>query len=52
VLCGGDGGSAACGGAGFFLGWLPLATSYRDDTFGPDADEARDVLVRPAIPLH
>ncbi|XVQ10756.1 hypothetical protein ACQP1W_51075 [Spirillospora sp. CA-255316] len=52
VVCGGDGGSAVCGGSGFFLGWLPLATAYRDDTWVPDADEARDVLVRPAIPLH
>ncbi|MFC5751504.1 hypothetical protein [Actinomadura rugatobispora] len=52
VLCGGDGGSAVCGGSGFFLGWLPLATSYRDGAEGPTANEARDVLVRPAIPLH
>jgi hypothetical protein len=27
---GGDGGETVCGGAGFFLGWLPLATSYLD----------------------
>jgi hypothetical protein len=25
---GGDGGCNICGGAGFFLGWLPLATAY------------------------
>lgn len=28
VLRGGDGGTSVCGGAGFFLGWLPLATAY------------------------
>ncbi len=27
---GGDGGVAICGGHGFFLGWLPLATAFRD----------------------
>lgn len=27
---GGDGGCNICGGAGFFLGWLPLASSWRD----------------------
>jgi hypothetical protein len=31
VLRGGDGGFATCGGIGFFLGWLPLATAYFDD---------------------
>lgn len=25
---GGDGGTAICGGAGYFLGWLPLASAY------------------------
>lgn len=25
---GGDGGGSICGGVGFFLGWLPLATAY------------------------
>lgn len=30
VLCGGDGGSALCGGSGSFLSWLTLATAYRD----------------------
>lgn len=28
ITRGGDGGSAICGGAGFFDGWLPLATAY------------------------
>jgi hypothetical protein len=27
---GGDGGVATCGGHGFFLGWLPLATAFRN----------------------
>jgi hypothetical protein len=29
---GGDGGCNICGGAGFFLGWLPLATAFRGPT--------------------
>lgn len=28
---GGDGGCAICGGAGFFLGWLTLATAYFEE---------------------
>jgi hypothetical protein len=28
---GGDGGSAICGGAGFFVSWLPLATAWFDE---------------------
>ena len=28
---GGDGGSMICGGAGFFLGWLTLASAYFED---------------------
>ena len=27
---GGDGGSSICGGAGFFMGWLPLASAFFD----------------------
>jgi hypothetical protein len=30
VARGGDGGGSICGGEGFFLGWLPLATAYLD----------------------
>jgi hypothetical protein len=33
-ILGGDGGCSACGGAGFFLGWLPLATAFRDPCSG------------------
>lgn len=52
VVCGGDGGGAVCGGAGFFLGWLTLATSYRDEThLQINTNDARDILIRPAIPL-
>jgi hypothetical protein len=29
-LRGGDGGCNVCGGAGFFLGWLPLATAFSE----------------------
>jgi hypothetical protein len=28
---GGDGGSTLCGGAGFFIGWLTLATAYFEE---------------------
>lgn len=34
TVCGGDGGGATCGGSGFFVGWLTLATAYRDEDFG------------------
>lgn len=42
---GGDGGVATCGGHGFFLGWLPLATAFRDyfrGAFAPDEDNVAD----------
>jgi len=31
ITRGGDGGSMLCGGAGFFIGWLTLATAYFED---------------------
>jgi hypothetical protein len=31
ITRGGDGGTAACGGMGFFMGWLALATAYFED---------------------
>jgi hypothetical protein len=41
---GGDGGCNICGGVGFFLGWLPLATAFREPGAGtwsaPDANVA------------
>lgn len=50
---GGDGGSTICGGVGFFLGWLTLATAYFDEgvcrrdpeePFDPDYTICRRVL--------
>ncbi|WP_229401515.1 hypothetical protein [Micromonospora okii] len=41
--------------AGFFLGWLALATAYRDREFGAwlasDDGYADEVLTRPVIEL-
>lgn len=55
VVCGGDGGSATCGGTGFFLGWLTLATAYRDRDFGTwlDSDDryVTELLIRPVAEL-
>ncbi|SCF47067.1 hypothetical protein GA0070216_12131 [Micromonospora matsumotoense] len=55
VVCGGDGGVATCGGSGFFLGWLTLATAYRDGDFGrwlaSDDGYADETLTRPVISL-
>jgi hypothetical protein len=31
VTRGGDGGCTICGGAGFFIGWLTLATAYFEE---------------------
>lgn len=40
VTRGGDGGVTICGGAGFFLGWLPLASAYCDpNACEPPPDE-------------
>jgi hypothetical protein len=33
ITRGGDGGCAICGGYGFFMGWLPLATAYFEEQF-------------------
>ncbi|MEV4490022.1 hypothetical protein AB0K04_07895 [Micromonospora coxensis] len=55
IVCGGDGGSTTCGGSGFFLGWLTLATAYRDNEFGQwlasDDGYADEILTRPVIEL-
>ncbi|MFJ8581774.1 hypothetical protein [Micromonospora sp. NPDC093277] len=55
IVCGGDGGSTTCGGSGFFLGWLTLATAYRDKEFGrwlaSDDGYADEILTRPVIEL-
>lgn len=34
IIRGGDGGGAVCGGYGYFLGWLPLATAFIDKSLG------------------
>ncbi len=31
ITRGGDGGASICGGVGFFMGWIPLATSYFEE---------------------
>ncbi|WP_329101383.1 hypothetical protein OG792_20910 [Micromonospora sp. NBC_01699] len=55
IVCGGDGGSTTCGGSGFFLGWLTLATAYCDKEFGQwlasDDGYADEILTRPVIEL-
>ncbi|GAB2441984.1 hypothetical protein [Micromonospora schwarzwaldensis] len=54
VLCGGDGGSALCGGYGTFLTWLTLATAYRDPGLAEAIDEgglAGETPVRPVLPI-
>jgi hypothetical protein len=40
VVRGGDGGSAICGGTGFFSGWIPLASAY----YAPDLDNLMDSI--------
>src|SRR5581483_9373500 len=39
VARGGDGGAAICGGAGCFLGWLPLATGYFEPELASTVEE-------------
>lgn len=53
---GGDGGGNICGGAGFFLGWLPLATAFRAPDGGGWSEPAANVAdgycrLRRVIPL-
>jgi hypothetical protein len=56
IVCGGDGGTTTCGGCGFFLAWLTLATAYRDKQFGDwlasDDGYADEILTRPVIELN
>jgi hypothetical protein len=56
IVCGGDGGSATCGGSGFFVGWLTLATAYRDEDFGTwlnsEDGYVDELLIRPVIDIH
>lgn len=55
MLRGGDGGCTICGGAGFFAGWLPLATAYFEEDFcNRDVSDPIDpqfMFVRRVLPL-
>jgi hypothetical protein len=54
VVCGGDGGSVVCGGAGSFLSWLTIATAYRDTHYAAEVandDSFATMRLRSAIPL-
>jgi hypothetical protein len=49
---GGDGGCCICGGVGFFLGWLALATAYWEpDMLDWLDEEISGLLMRRVIPL-
>lgn len=51
---GGDGGCSICGGYGFFLGWLPLATAYWDSELMECSEEDEDLsnrFMRRVIPI-
>ncbi len=53
VVRGGDGGCNICGGVGFFLGWLPLGTAYRDEAATSWLDEdIRNLFFRRVIPVE
>ena len=55
VVCGGDGGGVICGGPGFFVGWVTIATAFRDTAFGAwlnsEHRHVDEILVRPVIDL-
>ncbi|MCX5115697.1 hypothetical protein OG992_00805 [Micromonospora sp. NBC_00362] len=55
-MCGGDGGGTTCGDSAFFVGWLTLATAYRDKDFGQwlasDDRYADEILTRPVLELN
>ncbi|MCX4549976.1 hypothetical protein [Streptomyces sp. NBC_01500] len=54
---GGDGGESACGGYGFMLAWLPLATANRNPftaefVYGPGGEDlCEDFTTRPVLTL-
>jgi hypothetical protein len=55
-VCGGDGGGATCGCDGIFVGWLTIATAYRNREFGEwlmsEDGYEEDFLTRPVIDLN
>lgn len=54
VLCGGDGGSALCGGSGAFLSWLAVATAFRDPEQArviAEGELTEEVPVRPVLAI-
>jgi hypothetical protein len=54
VFCGGDGGSALCGGSGPFLSWITVATAFRDEFLADaiyDGGLVGETPVRPVLPL-
>ncbi|MFJ6572186.1 hypothetical protein ACIQNU_32755 [Streptomyces sp. NPDC091292] len=54
---GGDGGESVCGGYGYLLAWLPLATANRNPfmaefVYGPDGEDlCEDYSTRPVLTL-
>ncbi|MGS2644666.1 hypothetical protein [Streptosporangium sp. LJ11] len=54
---GGDGGESVCGGYGYLLGWLPLATANRNPNmaelvYGPEGEDSIDTCsIRPILTL-
>jgi len=56
LALGGDGGCNICGGLGFFLGWLPLATAFRSPDMSSwltrDGNVSSNFSVRRVIPLQ
>ena len=55
LIRGGDGGISICGGMGFFLGWLPLATAFQDPSVSEWLDEEGDrsnSFMRRVIPIQ
>lgn len=53
IVRGGDGGGNVCGGTGYFLGWLPIATAFCDDVMGAHykEDDVHWLSVRRVVDL-
>lgn len=52
VMRGGDGGVSICGGAGFFAGWLPLASAFVHPTENDPEEVRHGAHVRRAISIR